>query len=333
MDRRARAQERARDVLRGVQAMIRRPGKIVRRFQRALGGVHVQAELVLEGHAADAGKIARAAQCVEQFEQRVFALALDHEIDIPGIERRPRYRAMRSSRPTRWERADTFRETRGTPAIAWSNCGPGITETPNNSTAMMLHQRVDGRPRIGIGVAIHDFVLFAAFQHRAEMEHGKRQAPILRLGAARMEQDDHAVNLPARIQKLEGGRLPRQRAFHGRMRPLPAVPGAVDLPRNSQIAAQFGEHLRVEVLDALQRVGGEAVGLLELLVALPDHHFAVLAALVDGRIDNQEAAAGAQARGGFRRACGDSRWSSGWTRCRWPRPGCPRRAADRRTPR
>ena len=82
---------------------------------------------------------------------------------------------------------------------------------------MLPHQRVDGRPGIGVGVAIHNFVLFAAFQHRAEIEHGKRQAPVLRLGAARMEQDDHAVNLPARIQKLEGGRLPRQRAFHGRM--------------------------------------------------------------------------------------------------------------------
>jgi hypothetical protein len=82
---------------------------------------------------------------------------------------------------------------------------------------MTLHQRVDGGQRIGVDVAIHDFILFAAFQHCPEVKHGKRQPPVLRLGAAWMEQDNHAVNLPARIQKLEGGRLPRQRAFHGRM--------------------------------------------------------------------------------------------------------------------
>ena len=81
---------------------------------------------------------------------------------------------------------------------------------------MVAHQRVDGRPRIGVGVAIHNFVLFAAFEHRAEIENGERQAAVLRLGAARMEQDDHVVNLPARIQKFAGGRLPRQRAWYGR---------------------------------------------------------------------------------------------------------------------
>ena len=132
-----------------------------------------------------------------------------------------------------------------------------------------------------------------------QIEHGKRQAPVLRLGAARMEQDDHARE-PARQNPEVGGRalaaparLPRP---HG---PLPAIPGAIDLPRNAQVAAQFGEHLRVEILDALQRVGSEAVRLLELLVALPDHHFAVLAALVDGRIDDHEAAAGPQAAADF----------------------------------
>ena len=45
----ARSQERVGDVLRGIQAVVRRPGEIVGRFQRALGGVDVQSELVLEG--------------------------------------------------------------------------------------------------------------------------------------------------------------------------------------------------------------------------------------------------------------------------------------------
>src|SRR5262245_27269831 len=46
MDRGARAKKCACDVLRGIETMIRRPGKIVRRLQRALGGVDVQAERV-----------------------------------------------------------------------------------------------------------------------------------------------------------------------------------------------------------------------------------------------------------------------------------------------
>jgi hypothetical protein len=42
----------------------------------------------------------------------------------------------------------------------------------------------------------------------------------------------------------------------------------IDFPGNAQVATQFGEHFRVEVLDTLQRVGSEAVGFLEMLVAL-----------------------------------------------------------------
>ena len=87
VDRRARAQEGACEVLGGVHAVVRQPGEIVRGFQRARGGVDVQAELVLEGQPADAGELARTPQFVEQFEQGLFALAFDHEIDIPGIER------------------------------------------------------------------------------------------------------------------------------------------------------------------------------------------------------------------------------------------------------
>ncbi len=215
MDRGARAQERARQVFRRVQAMVRRPRKIVRRFQRALGGVYVQAELVLERQAADARKIARAAQLVEQFEQRVFALAFDHEIDVLGVERSlgvercevaaphdGHARVLLAERAAHGNRLEQLRTRHHGDAEQFHAVAP--------------HQRVDGRPRIGVGIAVHDFVLFAALEHRAQIENGKRQAAILRLGAARMEQDDHAVNLPARIQKLEGGRLPRQRAFHGR---------------------------------------------------------------------------------------------------------------------
>ena len=182
---------------------------------------------------------------------------------------------------------------------AWSNCGPGITETPSSST---------GWPRIrasmvahGSGSALPSTISYSSrpFEHRAQVENGERQAPVLRLGAARMEQDDHAVNLPARIQKLRGRTLAVPARLPRPQRPLPAIPGTIDLPRDAQVAAQFGEHLLVEVLDALERVGGEAVSRLELLVALAAHHFAVLAAAVDGRIDNQKAAARAQAAADF----------------------------------
>ncbi len=215
MDGRARAKKSARDVLGRVQAMIGRPGKIVRRFQRAFGGVYVQAECVFERHAADAGEVARSAQRLEQFEQRIFALALDHEIDIAGIEGRLGIERREVTAPDDGNARILFakRPAHGDRLV---QLRAGHHRDAEQLHRMIPHQRVDGRPRIRVGIAIHDFVLFAAFQHRAEVENGQRQAPVLRLGAARMEQDNHAVNLPARIQKLEGGRLPRHRAFHGR---------------------------------------------------------------------------------------------------------------------
>ncbi len=75
----------------------------------------------------------------------------------------------------------------------------------------------DGGERIGIDIAIDDLVLFAAFEHGGEVEHGERHAPVLGAGAAGMKENDHDANLPQIIQNREGGRAPFQRAFQGRM--------------------------------------------------------------------------------------------------------------------
>ncbi len=171
MNRRARAQERARQVLRRVQAMVWRPGKIVGRFQRALGGVYLQAELVLERHAADSRKIARTPQFVEQFEQRVFALAFDHEIDVFGIERSRGIERCEIAAPYDGY-ARILLPERAAHGYRLEQLRTRHHGDAKQFHAVIPHQRVDRRPRIRVGIAIHNFVIFAAFQHRPQIENG-----------------------------------------------------------------------------------------------------------------------------------------------------------------
>jgi hypothetical protein len=177
--------------------------------------VYVKAELVLERHAADAREVARATQRVDQLEQRLFPLPLDDEVDVLRVERCLGVKRRKVTAPGD-RNARILLAGGAADRDRALQLRAGHDGDAEQRDMPRLQQSVDRRPRVGIDVAIDNLVLFAAFEHRGKMQDGQRQPPVLRLGAARMEQYDHAANLPARIQNREGGRLPFQRAFHGR---------------------------------------------------------------------------------------------------------------------
>src|ERR1035437_2043607 len=205
---------------------------------------------------------------------------------------------MRSSRPTRWARAGTFRAARGTPL------SPGATADPASPKRRTI-------PPDGC----------ASARRWPPTDRGRRCHPKFRtlrgLRAPRRDRERRAAGGGSSAWRCAdgtgrscgepAGQNPEicRRTFAAPARlvrpqcPLPAIPEALDLPYDAQVAAQFGEHFRVEVLNAFERVGGEPVGRLELLVALAAHQFPVLAALVDWRIDDQKAAARPQATADF----------------------------------
>jgi len=190
-----------------------------------------------------------------------------------------------------------------------------MTETPKQAPPDELRMRPSQWSPTRIGVrrlpSTIFRTLFAAFKqpHRGG-SHGPagRRRFFFGLGAAWMEKDDHAVNLPARIQKIGRADACRRqgRAFPGTHKPIAkAVPGAIDFHEMARSRPQTRtEHLRVsKLLDCFAtcrrpktvRSSGTACGVSRTIISPCSRRS------YTGEIDNHKTGRpGAEVPGGFR---------------------------------
>ena len=152
--------------------------------------MHVQPELIPVRDARDIAEVAPIPQSRQQFQKSVFALAPHRDIDIGRVQARVRI-----------ERGEIAAPNDGHPRVLGAkplgklhrrdHLRPRHQRDGQRLRRGLLHDLVDGALGIGIGVAIDNLVLFLAFEHRGQREHGERETPVLGPGAARMEQNNH----------------------------------------------------------------------------------------------------------------------------------------------
>src|SRR6516165_4952338 len=170
--------------------MKRTPRKGVRSFHQPFGIVPMQAKEIFVGKALDVLEAGLHAQCIDELNQRVLALATHNIVYVLRIQCGIGIDGRKVAAPdNRDARMKPPNFTRG------FHCSYHLWAWHDRDAQELDIALVDKTKNISDGVAvdvaIYDLVLFTAFQHGCQSQNRNGEAAVTWLGGRRVKKDNH----------------------------------------------------------------------------------------------------------------------------------------------
>ncbi len=179
-------------------------------------------------------RFARPTQCVQQLEQRIFALPANRVVHILCIQRRVRVGGREVAAPDD-RNVWTKRRISRLASMAAAICGPGMQVTPSISTRILVDQPEYARSRIVLDIAIDDAVLLPAFQNGGQRQHGQGKPAVARSVARGLNKTIICQPRQRRFESARARACPSSFAIKRTHRPTQSVKRRVTSPSKAEM--------------------------------------------------------------------------------------------------